>query len=79
METAAGRVTHRVCDNIGEERRFLIEAAENQLTDHEAEVEVERGESELVCHFALKCKTGTQTQIQRADISQRCNIYMQAN
>lgn len=56
-EDAAAGSTHRVCDNVGEERRFLIEAAEDQLTDHQAEVEVERGESQLVGHFALKCKT----------------------
>lgn len=47
-------MTHRVCVNIGEKRRFLIEAGEDQLTDHQAEVEVERGESQLVAHFALE-------------------------
>lgn len=52
-------MTHRVCDNIGEEGRFLIEAAEDQLTDHQAEVEVECGEAQLVRHFVLKCKTRT--------------------
>lgn len=60
MDTAAG-FTYRVCDDIGEERRFLIEAAEDQLTDHQAEVEVERGETQLVGHFALKCKTRMHT------------------
>lgn len=46
-------ITHRVSDNIGEERRFLVEAAENELTDHHAEVEVESGEPQLICDFAL--------------------------
>lgn len=54
-------MTHGVCDNIGEERGFLIEAAEDQLTDHQAEVEVERGESQLVLHLTLKCKTRKHT------------------
>ncbi len=55
-------MTHWVCDNIGEERRFLIEAAEDQLTDHQAKVEVECGESQLVGHFSLKCKTKSHKQ-----------------
>ena len=59
---AAGCVTHRVCDNVGEERRFLIEAAEDELTNHQPEVEVERGESQLVAHFALKRHTRTHKQ-----------------
>ena len=58
-DTAAGCCTHRVSDDTGEQRRFLIEAAEDQLADHQAEVQVERGESELVVHVALKCKTKT--------------------
>ena len=60
MDTSEGCITHRVCDNIGEERRFLIEAAEDQLTDRKGEVEVERSESQLVVDFALKCKIKTQ-------------------
>lgn len=49
--------THGVGDNVGEKGRFLIEAAEDQLTDHQAEVEVKRGEPQRVCHFALKHET----------------------
>lgn len=47
--------THRVRDHVREKRRFLIEAAEDQLTDHKTEVEVECGESQLVFDFLLKC------------------------
>lgn len=54
-------MTHRVCDNVGKERRFLIEAAEDQLTDHKAEVAIERGESQFVSHYVLKYKTKTHT------------------
>lgn len=47
-------MTHGVCVNAGKERRFLIEAAQDQLQDHQAKVEVESGEAQLVGDFNLK-------------------------
>lgn len=47
---------HGVSDSVGEKRRFLIEAAEDQLTHHQPKVEVEGGESQLVRDVALKDK-----------------------
>lgn len=89
MNTSLRCVTHRVSDNIGEERRLLVEAAEDQLTDHQGEVEVERCESQLICHFALKCKTRTnihtcthtkrQVQTNLWALPAKLCIYMQAN
>lgn len=46
--------THRICVNIGEQRGLLVEAAEDQLANHQGKVEVEGGESQLVAHFTLK-------------------------
>lgn len=55
INCTAGRwLTHWVCINIGEKRWFLIEAAEDQLTDHQAKVEIKHCESQLVSHFVLK-------------------------
>lgn len=54
VDLAAGCVTHGVRVNIGEQRGLLVEAAKDQLADHQGEVEVEGGESQLVAHFALK-------------------------
>lgn len=62
LHRGGGCMTHRICVDIGEERGFLVEAGEDQLTDHQAKVEVERGEPQFVSYFTLKCETMTEEQ-----------------
>lgn len=57
MEACFQRRTHRIGDGVGEQWRPLVEAAEDQLTDHQAEVNVEGGEAQLVGNFALECNS----------------------
>lgn len=46
--------TYRICDHAGEERRLFIEAWQYELKQGEAEVNVERGEPQLVFDPILK-------------------------
>lgn len=70
LRCSMGCMTYRICVNIGEERGSLVEAGEDQLTDHQAKVEVERGETQLVVYFTLKCETMTEER-RRGEIKQK--------